>query len=154
MSELSILYEQDFSAWATRNAELLMAQRFAELDIEHLLEELQDMGASAHNELESRLAILLAHLLKWQFQYKQLSERWREFKDDSWRSTLIEQRNRIQKRLKRNPSLKSTLNHVINEAYTDAIKIAAKESRLAPSVFPKQCPYSWEQIIDDDFYPR
>ncbi len=154
MIELKTLYEQDVTAWALQNLELLKAGRFAELDIANLEEELADMGSSERNELENRLTILLAHLLKWQYQYKLLSERWQEFKGDSWRSTLIEQRNRIQKRLQRNPSLKSKLDHIIQEAYKDAVKLAAKETRLPTATFPKICPYPWKQIIDDDFYPQ
>jgi len=37
------LYETDYSAWAKRNAELLRSRRFAELDVAHLLQELDDM---------------------------------------------------------------------------------------------------------------
>lgn len=109
MSSASELYETDYGAWARRQIELLNGRRFADLDIAHLVEELEDMGRSERNELESRLAILLAHLLKWQFQYAQLAERWREFKRGSWRSTIIEQRDRIGKRLQKSPGLRSEL---------------------------------------------
>ena len=90
MSELGTLYQTDYAAWAARHVELLRAGRYAELDIEHLLEELSDMSKSERRELESRLLILLAHLLKWEFQYPILSARWREFKGDSWRATIVE----------------------------------------------------------------
>lgn len=154
MSELSALYDKDFSAWASWNAELLKKGRFLELDIDHLVEELLDMGASERNELESRLVILLAHLLKWQYQYRHLSEQWREFKGDSWRSTLIEQRSRITKRLNKSPSLKARLAEIIPEAYQDAVEIAAKETGFPVETFPEECPYGWEQIISDEFYPE
>jgi hypothetical protein len=75
MEDLNALYETDYAAWARKNAELLRNKRFSDLDIDHLLEELSDMGRSEKNELESRLLILIAHLLKYQFQYHQLSER-------------------------------------------------------------------------------
>ncbi len=74
MIELKTLYEQDFTAWALHNLELLKAGRFMELDIANLEEELADIGSSERNELKNRLTILLAHLLKWQHQYKLLSE--------------------------------------------------------------------------------
>ena len=60
------LYEQDIHAWTRRTAELLRQQRFQELDIEHLVEELETMGRRDRQELISRLKILLGHLLKWQ----------------------------------------------------------------------------------------
>ncbi len=97
MSELSTLYQTDYSAWATRNAELLRAGRYTELDVEHLLEELSDMSKSDQHALENRLTILLAHLLKWEYQLPTLAERWREFDGRSWRATIIEQRNRLAK---------------------------------------------------------
>jgi len=79
MSDASELYGRDYHAWANRQIDALSAGRFADLDIAHLLEELRDMGRSERNELENRLVILLAHLLKWQFQYGQISDRWKEF---------------------------------------------------------------------------
>ncbi|MBB1126122.1 DUF29 domain-containing protein, partial [Thiospirillum jenense] len=88
MTDLMNLYQTDYMTWVQRTADLLRAGRYAELDIEHLLEELDGMGKSEYDELESRLTILIAHLLKWQYQYQMLSERWREFKGDSWRGTI------------------------------------------------------------------
>jgi hypothetical protein len=111
------------------------------------------MGKAEINELESRLIILLAHLLKWQFQYQQLSERWQEFKGDSWRTTIIEQRLRLKRRLRKSPGLKSKLPAIINNAYEDAVLLASKETRLAKEIFPEHCCYSVAEILDDDYYP-
>jgi hypothetical protein len=154
MTHLYELYQKNYTAWAEKTAELLKAGKFSELDTEHLLEELASMGASEHNELESRLTILIAHLLKWQFQYQQLSARWQEFKGDSWRSTIIEQRTRIAKRLRKSPGLKTNLPEILLEAYEDALELAIKETQLPASTFPPECPYTVEQLFNDDFYPR
>jgi hypothetical protein len=154
MSDSSELYDKDYGAWARRQIELLSAKRFADLDIAHLVEELEDMGRSERNELESRLTILLAHLLKWQFQYGQLADHWREFKGDSWRATIIEQRDRITKRLQQSPGLRSTLDALTQEAYADATRLAAKETGLPSERFPRECPYAREQILDDEFFPE
>lgn len=153
MTELSKLYRSDYSAWAQRNAELLRTGQFALVDVQHLLEELEDMGKSEQRELESRLTILLAHLLKWEYQYHTLSERWQEFKGDSWRATIIEQRDRIGKRLKKTPGLRAILSEILAEAYADAVDLACKESRLPRETFPATCPYTESQILDDDQYP-
>lgn len=153
MNELNVLYEKDFSTWAARNAELLKQGRFAELDIGHLLEELSDMSTSERNELENRVTVLLAHLLKWQYQYRQLSDKWKEFDSRSWRSTMIEQRVRIAKRLRKSPGLKNAWDEVLAEAYADAVELAAKETGLAETAFPPACPYTQAQILDDSFYP-
>jgi len=154
MTHLYELYQKDYTAWAEKTAELLKAGQFAELDIEHLLEELASMGASEYNELESRLTILIAHLLKWQFQYQHLSDKWKEFDGRSWRSTIIEQRTRIVKRLRKSPGLKANLSEILIEAYQDALELAIKETQLPAATFPSQCPYTVEQLLNDDFYPR
>ena len=153
MSELTKLYQKDYGRWARTQVNLLKAGRFADLDIEHLVEELEDMGRSECNELESRLTILLTHLLKWQFQYEQLSERWKEFKGDSWKTTIIEQRDRIAKRLQKSPGLKSILPEITKEAYVDATRLAAKETGLSIELFPRDCLYTQQEILDDEFLP-
>ena len=153
MSDLSELYQTDYSAWALRQAELLRAGHYAELDIDHLLQELSDLSKSDRRELESRLLILVAHLLKWQFQYQTLSERWREFDGRSWRATIIEQRKQLAVLLRQSPGLKSILTEAIGSTYPDAVDLTSKETGLSPETFPAQCPYSGKQLLDDDWYP-
>ena len=153
MEDLQALYETDYAAWARKNAELLRDKRFSELDIDHLLEELSDMGRSEKNELESRLLILIAHLLKYQFQYRQLSERWREFQGVSWRTTIVEQRKRLHRRLKKSPGLKAYLPTAITDVYPDAVELAAEETGLPAASFPESCPYSIPQLLDTEYFP-
>jgi hypothetical protein len=153
MSELGALYSKDYTAWAHRTAELLKSGKFSELDIDHLLEELEGMGASEQRELENRLRVLLAHLLKWQYQYRQLSDRWQEFDGRSWRNTIITQRAEIQIHLRKHPGMKRFLPSAIAEAYEDARELAAKETKLPISTFPVECSYSQAEILGDDFYP-
>jgi hypothetical protein len=154
MNDLRALYEIDYAQWARRHAELLRAGRFDDLDIDHLVDELGDMGRSERRELQSRLLILLAHLLKWQHQHRLLSERWREFDGRSWRATIIEQRKQLALLLKQSPGLKSILADTIAAAYPDALDLASKETRLPPETFPASCPFDLAQILDDDYLPR
>jgi transposase len=153
MTDARALYQTDYATWAKQQAALLRARRFTELDIEHLIDELGDMGKSERRELESRLLILLAHLLKWEYQYRTLSERWREFRGDSWRSTIVEQRKQLGVLLRRAPGLKSALDDTILSTYTDAVDLATKETGLSIETFPSRCPYTRDQVLDDDFYP-
>ena len=153
MTTLHELYQQNYSEWAKHTAELLKTGRFSELDIEHLLEELESMGTSERHEVENRLVILIAHLLKWQFQYQQLSDKWKEFYEHSWRSTIIEQRARLAKRLRKSPGLKSSLDEIITEAYEDAVELAIDETGLPSELFPEFCPYSSHELFDKTFYP-
>jgi hypothetical protein len=154
MDALAMLYETDYSAWAKRNAELLRAGRFDELDLEHLLEELSDMSKSDRRELRSRLLVLLAHLLKWEFQYRRLSERWREFDGRSWRSTIVEQRKQLNDLLKQSPGLKGVLEETLTATYSDAVELASDETGLARDSFPARCPYTPEQVLDKHFHPE
>ena len=100
MNPLPVLYEMDYALWASRDIELLKSRRFEELD---------DMGRSEKRELVNRLRVLLAHLLKWEYQLAALSERWAEFEGRSWRNTIIEQRSAIAYLLKMSPGLQSFL---------------------------------------------
>ncbi len=154
MSKLAELYEQDYTAWAHAQANLLRAGRFDALDVEHLLAELEDMGKSEQRSLESHLRVLLAHLLKWQYQYPQLAERWKEFKGDSWHNTIVQQRNETLFLLEENPGIKRFWPEVVKKAYAKARKLAADESGLPIETFPRECPYSDEQILDKAFYPQ
>ena len=153
MNSWQTLYENDYPTWAYHNAELLRAGKFSEVDVTHLIEELEDMGNSQKDELESRLAILLAHLLKWQYQLKQLDDMFGKFEGKSWRASIIEQRNRIQRRLRKSPGLKSYFSEALVEAYADAVVLASRETGLPLTTFPNECPYSQVQILDDDYYP-
>jgi hypothetical protein len=139
------LYENDFNAWIAQQIGLLKAGKTNEIDTEHLIEELEEMGISSLRELESRFVILIAHLLKWQFQFDQQS--------GSWRGSINEQRVQILRLLRKVPSLKRQINDAITDAYPDALEIAIDETGLAESCFPKTCPYSVEQLLDKQFYP-
>ncbi len=154
MNHLTTQYEQDFNAWIQQHIELLKQGRFNEIDVEHLIEELEDMGKSNLRELENRLIVLIAHLLKWQYQYQQLQNQWKTFTGGSWRGTITEQRTKIAKLLKQNPSLKKETQNAISAAYPDALKVAISETGLPRSVFPEHCLYTIEQLFDEDFYPE
>ena len=104
------------------------------------------MGASERRELISRLAILLAHLLKWQYQPS--------FRGRSWQLTIKEQRRQLQRYLKDNPSLHVRLDEFIADSYIDSVLLAAKETGLDESAFPVQCPYVEDDLLNSEFYPE
>jgi len=139
----TITYQQDYHAWTRHTAELIRQGQFAEIDIEHVAEELEDMGASKERELENRLGILLAHLLKWRHQPERRGAR--------WETVIKEQRQRILRILRKNPSLKAGLEETRRDAYSDALLIAARETGLPEAIFPQDCPFSWEQTAGDDW---
>jgi hypothetical protein len=95
------LYDRDFYEWTVRNAELLRSGRATEADLEHIAEEIEDMGKREQRELYSRLKVLIAHLLKWQVQPDR--------RGSSWESTILVQRRDLKRLLAQNPSLKPHL---------------------------------------------
>lgn len=138
-------YETDFSAWALHNAQLLREGKFAELDVEHLIEELEDMGNN-RQELANRFIILIAHLLKWEYQPDNRS--------NSWKGSINEQRVRITRLIRNKPSLKPGLLNAIVDAYGDAVELASDDTGFSKSVFPTTCPYSPEQLLEKHFFPE
>lgn len=141
-------YERDVILWSQEQASLLRAGRFSELDIEHLADEIDDVGKSEKRELASRMAVLLAHLLKWSRQS--------ENRTPSWRATIIVQRKRIALALKETPSLKAVMRDRDwqDAVWLDALAQACKETGLAEEDLPEACPWSMEQAADTEFWPE
>ncbi|MEA3642868.1 MAG: DUF29 domain-containing protein [Lamprobacter sp.] len=140
------LYQQDYYAWITSQIALLRQGRSQEIDVAALAEELEAMGRRERNELVNRLIILIAHLLKWHYQPAH--------RTSSWRGSIVEQRVQIRRELRLSPSLKPFFVEAMQLAYPDALHIATTETGLPLSLFPKRCPYSQTQALDDDYWPN
>ncbi|MGL5597360.1 MAG: DUF29 domain-containing protein [Aeromonas sp.] len=140
-------YDTDVVAWANEQAAFIRAGRFELMDLVNLAEEIEDVGKSEARELASRWAVLLTHLLKWKFQPIR--------RGSSWQLTIKEQRDMIQRRLQRTPSLKSSIKDQewLDDAWTDAKLQAAKETEIAYDVFPSANPWNNEQILSSEFFP-
>ncbi|MBF0333084.1 MAG: DUF29 domain-containing protein, partial [Alphaproteobacteria bacterium] len=109
-------------------------------------EEIESMGRTEKRELISRLKVLLLHLLKWRFQPVGRSV--------SWQLTIKEQRREVARHLADNPSLKARLSETMADAYGDAIIATARETSMPEEVFPTECPWAFEQIMDGEFWPE
>ncbi len=141
-----VRYEQDFVAWAAETAHLLLERRFDEIDIDSLAEEVDAMAKRDRRELESRVAVVLLHLLKWRYQPNQRS--------GSWQSTMRTQRRDLRQLLRQSPSLKREVAEAVKDAYPDARDDAASETGLSVKTFPSECPFSSEQILDRTYLPE
>ena len=139
------LYETDFYAWANEQAALLRAGKLSVADIENIAEEIATLGRSEKRELVNRLTVLLTHLLKWQHQPA--------LRGASWEATVRVQRDSLSDHLRDNPSLKAKLGEAIVDAYRKAALMAVGETGLAKGTFPQSCPWSFDQIIDEEFWP-
>jgi hypothetical protein len=142
------IYDEDLVAWAREQARHLREGRFELLDIEHLAEEIEDVGRSEQRELANRMAVLLAHLLKWRYQP--------ERRGVSWQVTLSGQRERLRRRLEKTPSLKATLSDPDwwADAWLDARIEAARETGVEIQRFPAACPWTVEQILGEGWLPE
>ncbi len=140
------LYERDFYAWTQEQAALLRSGRLDQLDVVHLAEEIEALGRQERRELVSRLGILLGHLLKWQFQP--------QLRGKSWQATIIEQRQDLQELIAENPSLKPYLPEAMERAYRKGLLLVVRETPLSLQDLPDQCPYTFEQVMDPNFYPE
>jgi hypothetical protein len=139
------LYDADFFAWTRRTAQLLRQGHFREIDVEHTAEEIEDMGKRDLKELNSRVQVLLAHLLKWKLQPSKRSP--------SWRRTIGTQRLEIEAALEQSPSLASHLSDDLPRNYARALKRAVLDTNLPAQTFPPQCPFSLDQVLDEEFLP-
>ncbi|MCC5636005.1 DUF29 domain-containing protein [Nostoc sp. CHAB 5844] len=149
------LYDRDLQYWIEQTIQQLRNREFESLDIEHLIEELVDLGKAEKNALKSNLTILLAHLLKLMVQHDVP-----DMMKGSWYSSVLEHRQRVLNNLSDTPSLKNFLVEIIEKAYADGRKLAIKEGKLAKfglrvpeeNEYPIVCPFSVEQILNEDFY--
>jgi Domain of unknown function DUF29 len=139
------LYDLDFAQWAEQSAELLRSGRFTEADIEHIAEEIEDLAKSKRWALHSHFMRQIEHLLKWEFQP--------ERRGASWQRTIIVQRQSVKRLLRESPSFRPTIATVIAEAYDDAVKVVSKVIGRPRKDFPEVCPYTADQLLDEDFVP-
>ncbi|PID49342.1 MAG: hypothetical protein CR991_07285 [Proteobacteria bacterium] len=138
-------YDTDFYHWTCEQAKLLRDGQFNRIDVEHIAEEIEDMGRAERNQLRNRLTLLLMHLLKWVHQS--------EYRGASWARTIKEQRRAIPRIIRSNTSLKSALPSLLAEAYQDAREDAADETGLPEQVFPLECPWTYDELTDKDYWP-
>jgi hypothetical protein len=146
MPRNSVAYDEDFFAWTQEQARLLREGEVAAIDLENLAEEIESVGKSDRREIRNRLVVLLAHLLKWQFQPTGRS--------NSWSGTVREQRRRISLVIEDSPSLRTVVAENLDDAYGKARLDAADETALALTLFPETSPYTPEQILSEDFLPE
>ncbi len=140
-------YETDVIAWANEQAAFIRSGRFDLLDLEHIADEIEDVGKSEQREFENRMALLLAHLIKWQYRPSHRGK--------SWERTIKDQRTMLIRRLNKTHSLKPELENpeFWAESWADAARMAENETGIL-NVFPETCPWVLDQIMNADFWPE
>lgn len=140
------IYDRDFYTWSCQQAQLLREKKFEQVDWHHVIEEIEDLGRSEYRAFVSAIEQLTLHLLKWQYQ--------QEYRSPSLRHSIDKQRIKIERILEDNPGLQSRIEESVSKGYKYGRKGASKETFLDKNIFPEACPYTWEELVDEDFFPE
>jgi hypothetical protein len=132
------LYVEDETAWLETMAQLAAERRADEVDWHNLSEYLFDMARRDRREVYSRLVVLLAHWLKWDLAPDQ--------RTNSWRATIMTQ-SRDLRLLLESGTLRRHALGVLDQAYQEARHQAAVESDLSVERFPRECPFTMDQML-------
>jgi Domain of unknown function DUF29 len=143
---LNETYNKDLYLWGQEHIKLLKQGRLNELDIEHLIEEIEDMGSSQRHAIQSHLKNLIMHLLKWQFQSN--------IQSHSWKTSILNARIEIFDLIDESPSLRNAPANCLEKAYSNARELASSETGLSLKTFPSECPYTIEEILKKDWLPE
>jgi hypothetical protein len=142
---VSATYTADFNLWIQQTAQLLRQHRWQEIDLEYLVEEVEGLGKSERRSVTSQLTRLLLHLLKWQYQPQRRS--------DSWLDSITDARTQIELAIEDSPSLKSYPSEQLEPSYQRARQQAVKQTGMGIEVFPEECPYSLELVLETGWLP-
>jgi Domain of unknown function DUF29 len=145
------LYDRDFNEWVQFNVDLLRRGCVEGADIEHIVEELEGLANRDQRAVENRLVVLVMHLLKWKLQP---DRRYSRSGKSSWLSTILEQRRRVAQLLQNSPSLKPFACSAFAEMYPYVVKRASAETGIPIKQFPGECPFSLDQVLDQEFLPE
>jgi hypothetical protein len=141
-------YEHDFYAWSFEQARVLREDRPAALDWENLAEEVESLGGSIRHAVRSKLTVIVSHLLKLKYQPKKRSP--------SWLASIATQRADVQALLEESPSLRQQVPEILVATYRTASRVASFEmgwSKREKRMLPDECPFTVEQVLDDEFFP-
>jgi hypothetical protein len=148
--DTAALYDRDFFEWTIRNAELLRRGCVQEADLEHLAGEIEDLGKRDQREVSSRLIVLTAHLLKWQYQPEL---RYSPSGTSSWLNTIREQRRELGIIFDQSGSLRRLARQSMEWIYAKSVELAADETNFPIAKFPGECPFHLDQILENKFLP-
>lgn len=147
---MPVAYEEDFYSWTQEQAGYLREGRLDLLDLAHLAEEVESMGRSEVRELISRLGLIVGHLLKLQVQTSRSPAH-----EQRWQTSIETQRADLADHLAENPGLKNPaiLEKAMIRAWRGGRDLAIRESGLEAHYFPRDCPFTLDQLLDDDYWP-
>ena len=139
------LYESDFVEWTAETAKALRDRRVGDVDLDRIAEEIEDLGRSESREVNSAIKTILLHLLKLEYQPEKATK--------SWTTTISRERGHLELLFDDSPSLRNKGREKLELTYRVARSGARQETALPLEMFPEECPYTYEQILDDEYLP-
>jgi hypothetical protein len=143
--DLKTLYEIDDSLWLEETIELLKAKKFAALDLENLIEELEDLGSEKKFRVASFLQQIIRHCLLLQFWTSE-----RSYNQAHWRSEIINFQDELNTYLTTN--LRNYLEQNFFLIYEKALRYVRQKTDNKVN-FPDTCPYTLEELLDPNWLP-
>lgn len=141
------LYDEDYVLWTEQTVQQLRKRDLENLDLEHLIEEIEGLGSEQRHKVNSFLRQLLVHLLLYQYWESE-----RSYCGNGWKGEIRNFRAELDELLL-SKTLFNYLTEKFNSVYVKARKIAIDKTGLPSETFPKDCPYRVEQVLDSDFLP-
>jgi hypothetical protein len=150
--DFATLYEEDIETWAELQVAAL--RRLAEMpgpwanaiDIENVIEEIEDLGSSQRDAVQSLLQNAFAHVLKLAADPGSLAvEHWRRELNQFW----TQARDKIKPAMRHRIEMQK----LWERAWTQAADILAPFDRAIPEAVPRTCPYSFDDVLDPGFDP-
>ena len=140
------LYDQDYYLWLEHTTQLLKQGKFSGVDIPNLIDEIEGLAQNQKQALKSNIRVVLIHLLKYQYQPEKIT--------DSWVNSINEHRDRIYDIFDDSPGLRQYLRNEFSKVYARARKRASRETQKPLDVFPTDCPFTIEQVLDENYFPQ
>jgi len=144
-------YEDDFYAWTQYQAEVLRSLHVSDnrFDREHVVEEIEDLGKSERDAVRSQIRRIIEHLLK-------LANSPADPPRFDWMETIDDARQTIADKI--SPTLRRDAEAVLDKLFAEARRRAARGLRRygeadAADALPQTCPYSLDEICQEDWYP-
>lgn len=136
------LYDTDYESWLTKQIKVLQIHQLEDLDIPHLIEELEALVRGEKSAVENLAYQIILHLLLIEYWHEES-----EWNRRHWRSEINSFQFQLNSKLTTN--LKNHLRDRLDFIYSKARENALAKTGLA-NRFPEQNIYDLSQILGDE----
>ncbi|MGA9380230.1 MAG: DUF29 domain-containing protein [Phormidium sp.] len=143
--DLKTLYETDEFEWLQLTIQLLKNRQLESLDLENLIEELEELSRRDKSAVSSLLKQIIIHLLLLEYWTNE-----RELNANHWRSEIYGFRDQLDEILTK--TLRNYLEENLDSIYKRALGLVHQKTGNTVK-FPLECPYSFEKLLDLNWFP-